>query len=133
MCILLVEDEGLIRDLLVDELTFQGFEVRSAEAGDQAAALIETPPMPFSLLITDIHMPGRLSGIDVAHLMRQRDPPIPIIYMTGRPDALNALPVLGALDAVLLKPFGPSALLGLVRRLLGPRAPPLLANVVPGQ
>ena len=44
MCILLVEDEALIRDLLVDELTLQGYEDRSAAADDQAAALIETRP-----------------------------------------------------------------------------------------
>jgi len=132
MCILLVEDEGLIRDLLVDELTFQGYQVRGAEGGDQAAALIETPPAPFSLLITDIHMPGRLNGIDVARMVRQRDPPIPIIYMTGRPDVLGALPVLGPQDAVLLKPFSPSALLGLIRRLLDPRALLAPRAVVPG-
>jgi DNA-binding response OmpR family regulator len=132
MCILLVEDEALIRDLLVDELTFQGFEVHGAEAGDQAAALIETPPTPFSLLITDIHMPGRLSGIDVARLLRQRHPLIPIIYMTGRHDALNALlPCLQPQEAVLPKPFSLSALLVLIRRLLGPRASPRPGDAVP--
>jgi DNA-binding response OmpR family regulator len=132
MCILLVEDEALIRDLLVDALILQGFEVRSAEAGDVAAALIETPPTPFSLLITDIHMPGRLSGIDLGRLLRRRHKLVPIIYMTGRPDALNALSSLGPREALLPKPFSPSALLVLIRRLLGPRAPPLPRDVVPG-
>jgi len=132
MCILLVEDEVLIRDLLTDELTVQGFEVCAAATGDQAAALIEAPPRPFSLLITDIHMPGRLNGIDLGRLLRRCHKLVPIIYMTGRPDALTALTSPGPWEAVLLKPFSPSALLRLIRRLPGPRAPPLPWGVVSG-
>jgi len=119
MCILLVEDEALIRDLLVDELSFQGFEVCDVGRADQAIPLIEQPPIPFSLLITDIHTPGRLNGIDVARLLRRRQPSVPVIYMTGRPDALNALPSLGPQEALLAKPFALSELLVTVRRLLG--------------
>ena len=40
-------------------------------------------PAVFTLLVTDIHMPGRLDGIGVAHFMRQRRPDIPVIYTTG--------------------------------------------------
>jgi DNA-binding response OmpR family regulator len=119
MCILLVEDEALIRDLLVDELSFQGFEVCDVGRGDQAVPLIEQSLTPFSLLITDIHMPGRLNGIDVARLLHRRQPSVPVIYMTGRPDALNALSSLGPQEVLLPKPFTLSELLATVRRLLG--------------
>jgi len=118
MCILLVEDEPLIRTILAEELSFQSFEVCEAETGDQAAALIENPPTAFSLLITDIHMPGQLNGIDVARSMRQRYPSVPIIYTSGRPDVLNALLPLGPKEVVVPKPFTPSELLSVVHRLL---------------
>jgi DNA-binding response OmpR family regulator len=118
MCILLVEDEPLIRAIVADELSFQGFEVCEAETGDQAAALIEHPPTTFSLLITDIHMPGQLNGIGVARLMRRRCPSVPIIYTSGRPDVLNALMPLGPKEVVVPKPFTPSELLGVVHQLL---------------
>lgn len=120
MCILLVEDEALIRLLLADELAQAGFEICEAEDGDHAAALIYNPPSAFTLLVTDIHMPGRLDGMQVAHLMRERHPNVPVIYMTGRPDVLRGMrhrPVPG--EAVVEKPFTPSEILSVVHRLLG--------------
>ena len=118
MCILLVEDEDLIREIVADELDFQGFEVCEARTGDDAAGLIENPPKVFSLLITDIHMPGRRDGIEVARLMRQRHPMLPIIYTTGRPDMLNAPRHLGWREFVLVKPYSPAHLLRMIRQLL---------------
>lgn len=118
MCILLVEDEALIRLVLAEELVLAGFEVCEAEDGTQAANLIQTPPAAFTLLITDIHMPGGLDGIQVAHLMRARFPRVPITYITGRPDALDRLGRLGATETLLPKPFAPSSLLAAAQRLL---------------
>jgi DNA-binding response OmpR family regulator len=118
MCILLVEDEPLIRAIVADELAFQGFEVCEAETGDVAATLIENPPTAFSLLITDIHMPGQLNGIGVARLMRRRYPSVSIIYTSGRPDVLHALKPLGPKEALVAKPFTLSELMPIVRQLL---------------
>ncbi len=118
MPILLVEDEFLIRLIVAEELAESGFEVYEAESGDQAAALITEAPARFGLLVTDIHMPGNLDGIELARLMRARYPDIPIIYMTGRPGVLNALGPLGTNDALVAKPFTPSELLAVVQRLL---------------
>jgi DNA-binding response OmpR family regulator len=118
MCILLVDDEDLIRELLADELTFQGFEVCEAETGDQAAALITNPPKAFSLLITDIHMPGNTNGIEVGRLMRLHHPALPIIYTTGRPDTFAAIGPLGPKEALVAKPYTPTAIVDVARRLL---------------
>lgn len=120
MCILLVEDEYLIRHILAEELSEAGFEVREAENGDRAAALIDDATIAFSLLITDIHMPGTLNGIDLARRMHGRDALVPVVYMTGRPDALNSLARSDRRQAFLHKPFSPADLLSLVRSLLGP-------------
>lgn len=119
MSILLVEDEWLIRTMLAEELMERGFTVREAGDSDQAAALIMEDPAPYSLLVTDIHMPGSLDGIGVARLLQARRPDVPVIYATGRPDALNALQPLGPGKVLLRKPFELSALLAAVRRLLG--------------
>jgi DNA-binding response OmpR family regulator len=117
VCILLVEDELLIRLMLAEELEAEGFEVCVAEDGDRAEELIEDPAVAFTLLVTDIHMPGRLNGLGVARLMRERHPTVPVIYTTGRPDAVGVVH-LGA-DAVLVeKPFTPSELLATVHKLL---------------
>jgi DNA-binding response OmpR family regulator len=117
VCILLVEDELLIRLLLAEELEAEGFEVRVAEDGDRAEELIEDPAASFSLLVTDIHLPGRLDGLDVARLMRERHPTVPIIYTTGRPDVVGR-DRLGADGVLVEKPFTPSELLSAVYKLL---------------
>ena len=118
MSILLVEDEWLIRDVFAEGLLEAGFEVREAENGDRAAALIEAQAERFSLLVTDINMPGRLNGIEVARLLREHHPDIPVIYMTGRPDMLNSVSPLGVRDVLLRKPFALSELLAAARQLL---------------
>ena len=119
MCILLVEDEWLIRTMVAEELTDGGFAVREAADSDEASALIAEDPAAFTLLVTDVHMPGRLDGIGVARLLRERRPDLPVIYTTGRPDVLHALQPLRANEVLLPKPFELSSLLAVVRRLLG--------------
>jgi DNA-binding response OmpR family regulator len=121
MCILIVEDELLIRLLLVEELEAGGFEVRVAEDGDRAAALIEDSGTDFTMLVTDVHMPGRLNGLGVAQLMHAQRPDVPVVYTTGRPDALHGAVRLGANEALVEKPFSPSELLVVIRRLLSGR------------
>ena len=114
-----MEDEWLIRTMVAEELAEGGFEVCEAENGDQALTLIAQDPAVFTLLVTDIHMPGRLDGMSVARLLRLRRPNIPIIYTTGRPDVLNSLRPFGSKEVLLSKPYELSDLLHTVRRLLG--------------
>jgi DNA-binding response OmpR family regulator len=113
-----VEDELLIRLLIMEELTRAGFQVCEAADGEQAAAIMEEPPAEFSLLVTDIHMPGRLDGIQVAQRMRTRFPTVPVLYTTGRPDVLEHVKSACPNEHVLEKPFEPSELLARVRQLL---------------
>lgn len=63
MQILVVEDEDLIRDVVVDILESQGHEVLQAESGERALQLCaEVTP---DLIFTDVKLPGPLSGWDV--------------------------------------------------------------------
>jgi len=118
MCVLIVEDQAMIRGILVEVLTSYGHAVCEAATGDDAAFLIEHPPKTFTLLITDIHMPGQRDGIDVARLVRQHHPSVPIIYTTGRSDALAAIGPPGPREAVVLKPYTPSQIIDVARQLL---------------
>ena len=119
MCILLVEDEWLIRSMVAEVLREGGFAVREACDSDQASALIVEDPTAYTLLVTDIHMPGRLDGTGVARLLRAHRPNLPVIYTTGRPDVLNALQPFGVKEILLPKPFALSELLSAAQRLLG--------------
>lgn len=119
MCILVVEDDFLIRLMLVEELQDAGYEVREATTGDQALILLEKIDPPLRILITDIHMPGRISGLDLATHVRGRHPLVPIIYTTGRPDALGHLHHLDKNQALVRKPYAPDEVIKNIHKLLG--------------
>ena len=118
MCILVVEDEDLIRLIVVEELIDRGFEVCEAETGDQAAGIIAAAESVITLLITDVHMPGMLDGFAVANLVRTHYPDAPIIFTTGRPDIAHGAVRLRDRDALMSKPFVPSQLIATVLQLL---------------
>jgi CheY-like chemotaxis protein len=72
----------------------------------------------FKVLVTDIHMPGRTDGISLARVVRERFPAVPIIYTTGRPDALGKADLPGGRISMLVKPYKPSRLIEAVRAAL---------------
>jgi CheY-like chemotaxis protein len=117
MCILLVEDEWLIRTIMAEELIEAGFKVTSAETGDEAMDMLTDEP-EFDVLVTDIHMPGKTDGISLARAVRERYPNVPIIYTTGRPDALDRAGLTGGRVLTLVKPYKPSRLIEAIRGVL---------------
>ena len=101
--ILVVEDDGLIRLDLVDQLVDCGFSrVLEAANADQARRVIEANP-EITLLLTDIDMPGTMNGVALAFWTAAKLPNCRIVIVSGRfhPDA-DKLP-LGA--RFLSKPF----------------------------
>ena len=115
--VLLTEDEEEIRLMLAEVLVAAGYEVIEAESGDVAAELIDHPDV-FDVLVTDIHMPGRLSGLDLGRRFRERHARSPILYVTGRPDAMRGISMRPNREVVLLKPLGLLALVATVQAML---------------
>ena len=115
--VLVVEDEELIRLILVESLMDEGFHVIEAGTGDEAAELIDGPD-GFHAVVTDIHMPGKRDGIAVGRHVRSRHPQTPVIYCTGRPDALHGAGPLRDRDMLVRKPYIPSQIVTALRSLL---------------
>ena len=115
--VVVVEDEELIRLILVESLMDEGFHVVEAETGDKAAELIDGPE-GFHAVVTDIHMPGERDGVAVGRHARSRHPHIPVIYCTGRPDALQGAGPLRDRDVLVRKPYVPSQIVTALRSLL---------------
>ncbi len=84
--VLVVEDEFLIRLTLVEALSDEGFKVLEADSGDAALPILLSDPA-ICLLLTDIQLPGMLNGHMLATKVRENLPDLPVIYMTGRPEA----------------------------------------------
>ena len=118
MCILLVEDEPLIREIMLESLRDAGFEVVEAANGDEAIGLIQGGPHRFSLLVTDFHMPGRSDGSAVAAAMRRRRPEIPVVIASGRPDVFDEGLTAKLGYQLLKKPYRPRDLIQLALTLL---------------
>lgn len=112
--LLLVEDDMLIRDVLLEILQVQGFAVVSVETGEQAAALMDDGLKP-AVLVTDINLGSGCTGVDLADRMRAISSGTPIVFITGRLDMLrNRGP--RPLEFVLPKPFGLNAFVALIKQ-----------------
>ena len=117
--LLVVDDEPAVLSLAVRILSKDNYEIRSAESGAAALALLDEPgAAPVDLLVTDLMMPG-MSGRELATVVRSRYPSTRVLYQTGFADALfEGLPELGPGEAFLEKPFAVSGLLEATRLLM---------------
>ena len=122
--ILVVEDDQLVRQLVVRILRGQGYAVLEAADAAEAESLAREHAGPIHLLVTDVVMPGG-DGIGLAGRLAETRPETKVVYMSGyaeRQPAGGGLFLPGA--AFLAKPFTPSDLLRKVRDALdATRAP----------
>lgn len=80
--ILVVEDEVLIRELAVEQLSDAGHAVTAARNGEEALRLLQHEDA-FDLLFTDIRMPGEIDGWELAREARRIHPGLSVIYASG--------------------------------------------------
>jgi signal transduction histidine kinase/CheY-like chemotaxis protein len=80
--ILLVEDDGEVAEATQELLRDIGFETRWAQNGAEALALAEGNA-GIDLVLSDVVMPGGVSGLDLARTLRERRPQLPVILGTG--------------------------------------------------
>ncbi|MFZ4789398.1 MAG: PAS-domain containing protein [Candidatus Competibacteraceae bacterium] len=113
--VLLVEDDPDIREFVARTLTGFGYAVREAANGREALALLATGIAP-DLLLSDVIMPGGVSGHDLAIVARHQRPTLRVLLMSGYSEqAADGLP---SDCARLEKPFLKLDLARAVRRVL---------------
>ncbi|MDU6264148.1 MAG: response regulator transcription factor [Anaerocolumna aminovalerica] len=113
--ILVVEDEDILREVIVDYLMEDGYQVLEAADGEKALELFQTNSV--DLVILDIVLP-KIDGWSVCRRIRKNSG-IPIIILTARSDEDDSLLgyELGA-DDYLIKPYSPRVLMAKVKRFL---------------
>ena len=112
--VLFVEDEPLIRALAVDVLEEAGFEVIEAPTADYAVVVLAKRP-DVRVVVTDVDMPGRLNGFQLARIVQDYYHQVGVVVGSGR-----ARPKPGDLspEAIFLaKPYGPSTLVAAIRKV----------------
>jgi CheY-like chemotaxis protein len=124
-CILLVEDESPVRQLVRTTLERQGYHVLEARSGPDAITSFEEASRAVDLLLTDLVMPGGMNGRQLAEELQRRDPGLRVIFTSGYgPDFVASdRPLTEGVD-FLPKPYVLSRLLGAVRQALDKTAAP---------
>ena len=82
MCVLLVEDENLIRMLLTDVMTEAGFEVLDTPDAESALALAKTSDLP-QVIVTDVDLGPGMDGFAFVKAARRLWPTVPVLLMSG--------------------------------------------------
>jgi two-component system C4-dicarboxylate transport response regulator DctD len=117
--VFLVDDEEELRRSTAQALELFGLSVQAFASSDQVLELIG---YSFDgVVVTDIRMPG-IDGMTLLHRVRELDPEIPVILVTGHGDVQLAVKAMreGAYD-FLEKPFTPQHLAGVIRRAMDRR------------
>ena len=123
--VLLVEDDGLVRRFAADRLRSRGYVVTEAGSGPEALQVLDSIT-DLGLLLTDVIMPGGLSGRDLADAVVALRPKTPVLFASGYAEDLIVQDGKLAPGVDLLpKPYTGSALAERVARAIARREPPL--------
>ena len=120
--VLVAEDEDEVRQVVVEMLRAQGYNVIAASSGREALELIDSAASPVDMLLTDVVMPG-MGGKELADAVRARRPGIPVLFVSGY--AETGIVHEGEIEAgaeFLQKPFTRDDLCRRVRTVLDSRA-----------
>ncbi len=116
ICILIVDDEKIMQESCASILVKEAYATQTASSGEEALELFDRTS--FDLVVLDLKMPG-MGGIETLQRMKERDPGITVLIITGYPSIDTAVKAikLGAYDYIT-KPFTPDAFRIAVSRAL---------------
>ena len=121
--VLLVEDEVLLRELLVEPLEEAGFAVRIATSGDEAIAILERDGEAIRGVVTDVNLGGKVTGWHVGHHARKVNSQMPVVYTTAQ--SAEDWAAHGVPNSVhIIKPFAAVQVVTAISHLLNTRSSP---------
>jgi CheY-like chemotaxis protein len=123
--ILVAEDEPILRELVVNILEFCGYRTYQAETGPAAVKAWQEHRGDIKLLLTDMMMPGGMTGRQLAERLHQDDPGLKVIYTSGYSPGMAGKDI-ALLEGFnfLAKPYSPGKLAQVVRECLDGKLPP---------
>lgn len=114
--ILVIDDDKMILMILKQTLSKEGYRVSTAASGEEGIAMLASSNT--DLVLTDYMMPG-MSGIEVLNVIKQNQPLLPVIMLTGHGDVALTIKAiqLGAVDFIE-KPIHSKELIEIIKRAL---------------
>ncbi len=116
--VLLVEDDDSVAALVTEMLRELGYAVTRAASASIALRLLEVEPV--DLVFSDMVMPGRMNGMDLAREIGVRRPGLPVVLTTGYSQAASAAREQGF--RLVMKPYRMDALAAILADALAPAA-----------
>lgn len=106
--VLTVDDEPAIRQIIKANLDGVGYTTGVAESGE--AAWLLSGQKNYNIIVSDVRM-GKLSGLELGQKLREKDPALALVYITGKPEAkgVEGARRLGAIQYIA-KPLNPTEL-----------------------
>ncbi len=114
--ILVVEDDSIVRMLIVDVLEELEFEVLEAEDADKALEILKDFAQSIDLMMTDMGLPG-MNGKELSMAARELRPELPVLFASGYADTLEVPSGMSSIG----KPFSIDQLRDKVRSMLSPK------------
>lgn len=111
MRILVPDDVSDVADVLASMVRTAGATVFAASDPAEALDLVADETEDWSVLVTDLEMPGH-SGVDLARAAARRDPPLPVVLVTALPERVGRNRDLFA--GILAKPVDATRLIALI-------------------
>ena len=112
--ILVVEDDTIVRMLIVDVLQELGFRVLEAEDAQSALKFVKDAGNVIDLMMTDVGLPD-MNGRDLATQVRGLRPQLPILFASGYAESVEVAPGM----QLIAKPFSIDQLRDKVKAMLG--------------
>jgi CheY-like chemotaxis protein len=119
-CVLVVEDEVLLRLVIAEYLRDCGYKVIEAADADEALQVLQQSQLTVDVLFSDVEMPGSLDGFGLSQWARSNRPDIDVILTGSVPRAVSAAADLCE-DGTIPKPYEPQHVRDRIRRLLAAR------------
>lgn len=123
--VLVLEDDPLVRSLIVRNLSSQNYEIAESAEGSETVRMYQESLQegrPYDLVILDLSIPNGMGGVRAMERLRQLDPEVLAIVSSGySDDPVMAKPAAYGFAAVLPKPYEPADMLRLVKTVLAQR------------
>ena len=117
--VLLVEDEKSVREVVSSVLRLHGYKVLEAEDSESTLNQFSKFKRDIDILITDVMLPGKMNGVQIARLLRDERPELSVLFMSGYvQEAITKSGSLPENTGFISKPFTTRALLQIINKTL---------------
>ncbi|RXG94026.1 response regulator [Bradyrhizobium zhanjiangense] len=82
---LIVEDDVMQREMLCLLLEESGYQVIQCESAEDAERVLDKDAGALCLMLTDVQLAGSMSGVELAHVAKERNPKLDVVVTSGRP------------------------------------------------